>query len=128
MVKKVYVCPECKTNNKSENKFCQKCGKSLDNVQLQEIENNKKLPLWLEYIIYVFVLAAFVFGFVAIYYAIVNDNLGYNWEYISSVVGWTLGPIVALSFVLSILSIFKFARIEKRLINIQETLKESKNK
>lgn len=127
MGKKIFICPQCNTVNKSENNFCQKCGKSLEGVELQEVKNNKTLPLWADYIIYIFVLTAFVFGFVALYYAIVNDNLGNSWDYISSTVAWVLGPIVALTFVLSIWCILKFKKIEKRLINIQDTLQELKS-
>lgn len=145
--KETIRCPKCGTENSTDDKFCKECGNSLsDNIYKETRTTWKKPPLSFSIveIIAYFILAAIITFciFIKLYPLLDNcsfntstadnnvfqqiydltGNVGFLVEKVGTNLICSLIILFGLITAFAIWSVFKFNRIERRIIETQEMI------
>lgn len=150
MAEEKIVCPKCGTENSTDDKYCKECGTHLleeTNKEDKTEHKTTKTKTWQppELVPFIVELIFFVILFVAIFFAMMNDFLGSSFqgkynvseaETIFQQIYYTVSnteiclrmlivvifTILVILIVLVIWSVFKFNRIERRIVETQEMI------
>lgn len=131
-------CPKCGTENSTDDKFCQECGKNLSKYIYNKNEKLTKalmFPFLVEivgFLIIAIVIAIALGLFLFLFpnnFTITSgqnttilDQIYNNVTNYGSTVCLFLGGLIGAMFVFCIWSVFKFNRLERRIIETQEMI------
>lgn len=136
MAEETIKCPKCGTENSTDDKYCKECGKNLSSYILPKESLTKALlfPVALEIITFlvVAIICGFAFGYFVVRFPseipMYNDSstllqLIYDEQ---NKLGITLclflGSLIGAMVVFCTWSVFKFNRIERRIVETQEMI------
>jgi ribosomal protein L37E len=130
--KETIKCSKCGTENNINDKFCQECGSALSSNS-QNYKQIEKMPFLfpsiLEILIFIILSAIITFCSALFFTAYLIDLSTYNKETVFeqiysavSISGTGIGIVIGILFVFILWSVFKFNRLEKRIIETQEMI------
>jgi hypothetical protein len=149
MAEEKIVCPKCGTENSTDDKYCKECGTLLleeTNKEDKTEHKTTKTKTWQspELVPFIVELIFFVILFVAIFFAKINDFSSFfegkynvseaetifqqiyytvsNTEICLRMLIVAIFTILVILIVLVIWSVFKFNRIERRIVETQEMI------